>query len=353
MKYLNLILTLKLFAAWIILLTIFALLGGIIFGGLNNFNLLSMANWDGRHFLEIAQQGYQNKIQYAFFPLYPILINIISSISGISLLHSALLISVASAFGIIYFFLLFLKENNYKNSLNIVAVLLIFPTSFYLISVYSESLFLLFTILTFYLAGKKKFYQAAIFAALSSSVRVAGVAVILALIFVIFREKTSLKTKIEVILLSSLGLLAYCTFLYTQTGNPFYFLISELSWERGVTLPGRNILNTIIYLTHFGIKPESFTLLSDLVFTVFGLGIAIRGFKNLKPSLVVYTWTALLLPLVTSLLLSIPRFLIVVFPLFILIAQLKNSIFKISYIVISLTLLFLYFNFFIRNIWVS
>lgn len=353
MKYPNLVLSLKLFAAWIILLTIIALLGGSLFGGLNNYTFWDLANWDGRHFLEIAQRGYQNKIQYAFFPLYPILINTFASIFGINYLHSAILISMISTFGIIYFFLLFLKENKYKYPLRIVGIFLIFPTSFHLITIYSESLFLLFSLMTFYMAGKKKFYQAAIFAALSSSVRVAGVAVILALIVETFLEKTSLKTKITVSLLSSLGLLSYCTFLYIQTGNPLYFLISELSWERGVTLPGRNILNTILYLTNFGIKPESFTLLSDLVFTVFGLGIAIRAFKNLKPSLFIYTWAALLLPLFTSLLLSIPRFLLVVFPLFILISQIKNRIFSISYIIISLVLLFLYFNFFIRNIWVS
>lgn len=349
----TIVLSSKLFLTWILLLTIFVLAGGIIFEGLDNLSLLSLANWDGRHFLEIAEYGYKNKIQYAFFPFYPILINLVSKISGLSYLYSALSISMVSTLGLMYFLLTFIKECGFKNPLKILTYFLIFPTSFYLISVYSESLFLLFTLLTFYLGYKKKFYWAAIFAALSSSVRIAGLAVILGLITETFSSKLPLKDRIIVSLISSLGLLSYCSFLFIQTGNPLYFLTSELSWERGVTIPGENILSTIVYLAHFGVKPESFTLLSDLIFTVFSLGIALRSFKKLRLSLVVYSWAALFLPLVTSLLLSIPRFLLVIFPLFILTSQIKNRVFNISYVIISLTLLFLYFNFFIRNIWVS
>lgn len=349
----SLILTSKILIIWLLLLTIFILTGGILLGDLENPNLLSLANWDGRHFLEIAQYGYKDKIQYAFFPLYPLLINLISNTSTLSYLHSALLLSVTSTFAVIYLLLNFLKQQNYQNPLKTLAYFLMFPTSFYLISVYSESLFLFFALLTFYLIGKKKFYLAAFFAALSSSVRIAGLAVTISLIAETFASKTSIKEKTVVLIISSIGLLSYCIFLFIQTGNPFYFLISELSWERGVTIPGENIISTIMYLSHNGVKPESFTLLSDLLFTVFGLGIAFRSFRNLKMNLNVYTWAALFLPLVTSLLLSIPRFLLAVFPLFILVAKIENRVFNICYVIISLTLLFLYFNFFIRNIWVS
>src|SRR5437762_2451884 len=50
-------------------------------GGFSNYIkhplILSWANFDGEHYLSIAQFGYQN-LQHSFFPLFPILINILT-----------------------------------------------------------------------------------------------------------------------------------------------------------------------------------------------------------------------------------------------------------------------------------
>jgi hypothetical protein len=49
-------------------------------GASSCFKISSLANWDGQHFLQIAEKGYLLPYQLAFFPLYPILIKICSSI---------------------------------------------------------------------------------------------------------------------------------------------------------------------------------------------------------------------------------------------------------------------------------
>lgn len=347
------LLSLKIYAVWILLLLLFVILGGMIFGGSNSLGFSDLANWDGRHFLDIARYSYGENVQYAFFPLYPIFINTISRITGLNFLWSGLLINLISTFGVIYIFLKLLLDLKFKNPVKILIYFLIFPTSFYLICTYSESLFLFFSLVTFFFAGRKKFLWASVFASLSVATRIAGVAVIAGLLVEILLSKTALREKIMVIVISSLGLLSYCLFLFFQTGNPLYFMISELSWERHITIPGFNILTIIQYIAYFGVRPESFTLFSDLLFTVFGIGMVIRSVKILKPSLFVYALTSILLPLTTSLLLSLPRFLIVIFPIFMAVSIIKNRVFHLCFIVVSLVLLFLYFNFFLRNIWVS
>ena len=57
----------------------------------SNFLLWSWANFDGEHYLNIARHGYQvirGQSEYAFFPLYPLLINLMSR-TGIDLYISA------------------------------------------------------------------------------------------------------------------------------------------------------------------------------------------------------------------------------------------------------------------------
>ena len=79
---------------------------GIFFLGFVNFPhsqnssqdfMKNFANWDGGHFLSIAQNGYRQKFQYAFFPLYPLLINILGNWLQ-NYLMAALLINFLAAF---------------------------------------------------------------------------------------------------------------------------------------------------------------------------------------------------------------------------------------------------------------
>lgn len=345
------ILSLKIFTAWVLLLAAFILTGDSLFGRDTSLSLLSFANWDGRHFLDIAKYGYIQNIQYAFFPLYPLLINLLSKILLDNYLISGLLINIFSSLGIIYYFLKLL--NTKPSSLKILLSFLLFPTSFYLISIYSEATFLLFTLMSFFYTKNKNYYLGALFASLSSITRVTGVAVILFLFYEIYKSKKSVKEKIALILISMSCFILYCIYMFINTGNPFYFLISEITWDRVVTIPGFNILAVIDFIVRNGVKPESFTIMFDLLFTVFGLGLGIKVLKNLKPEYSLYTWISLILPLTTALLLSMPRFILVIFPLFIVMSQIKNRIFNISYFVTCITLLFLFFNFFLRNIWVS
>src|SRR5687767_4638175 len=70
-------------------------LGGGMENYLKNPYLWSWANFDGEHFLSISQLGYQ-PLTYFFFPLYPLLVKVVSSLianSLITYLYSGIFVS--------------------------------------------------------------------------------------------------------------------------------------------------------------------------------------------------------------------------------------------------------------------
>ncbi|MEX0596920.1 MAG: mannosyltransferase family protein, partial [Candidatus Paceibacterota bacterium] len=83
------------FIIWIVWITILILVGAIMFGripvngpmhsyyGIGE-QLSVWTNWDGNNYIVIAREGYNIQSLYAFFPLLPILINLVVKILDIS-----------------------------------------------------------------------------------------------------------------------------------------------------------------------------------------------------------------------------------------------------------------------------
>lgn len=312
----------------------------------------SLANWDGGHFLSIAQNGYQEKFQYAFFPLYPMLVSFVNQIIG-DYQFSAILISIICIFFAMQL-LYRLVSFDFSKILaqKSVLLLLIFPTSFYFLVSYSESLFLVLTILTFYFLRQKKLFLATLAAILVSATRLVGLAVVLG--FLIEVQLTQgFNKKNWYVLFAPLGFAAFCAYLYSQTGDPFYFTVAENHWQRSLSLPGVSFWEGIKGLVN-GQSIKSYpNVVLDLAFAIFGLGLTIRTWRFLPVSYAVYSLVSIAIPLFTPTLSSIPRFLLPIFPIFIVLALVKNEYAKLSYQIISLMLLSLMATLFINGYWVS
>lgn len=358
----------KVYLIWIFSLFI------IIFVGFYNFPryyvskgfLESFANWDGGHYLGIAEFGYSEKFQYAFFPLYPLLIKFFENILGSYLLSGIFINIVCAVLGIYIFYLLVSLEFNKKIGMKAVLGLLVFPTSFYLLVVYSESLFFLLTILSFFFLKQsekkqnegfnQKLLLATIFSALACATRVVGVAVAVAIIFYVIKyrkfhfKKFNLKN--VYVLLSFLGLLIYGGYLLKVTGDPFYFVTAQLHWERFLTSPIEAFRYSLLKLSLPYSIFDRVNILLNLVFTVFGLGIILRSFRFLKIHYCIYSLVAILLPLLTPTLNSIPRYLLIIFPIFMLIAIQKTKVF-IAYCIVSSIFLIYFVILFMNGYWVS
>src|SRR3989344_5783719 len=107
--------------------------------GLPHF-IWSWGNFDGVHYLGIAKDGYAHQFTQAFFPLYPILIRLLSWITNINELAACLLLSnLAFLAGLTVFYKLIKENFDQKIALWSSIFLLAFPTSFYFGAVYTES----------------------------------------------------------------------------------------------------------------------------------------------------------------------------------------------------------------------
>ena len=208
------------FLVWRILLFIFLFFAlyylplqkNFLGGGLENYlekpYLWAWANFDGEHFLAIAKEGYR-PLTYFFFPVYPILTRLFAGLIGgsfYSYLVSGLFLS-HSAFFIGLMGLVRLIRLDYKGNIVFLTIILVllFPTSFYFASVYSESLFLALSVWTFYFARKKRWVLVGLLGAIASATRIVGVALFPALVVEALIQAKEKKTNLHLIGLLSAG----------------------------------------------------------------------------------------------------------------------------------------------------
>lgn len=312
----------------------------------------SFSNWDGGHFIGIAENGYKENFQYAFFPLYPIIIKLVNYFIGNYNL-SAVLISIISVFFALHIlFKLISLDFGKKPAQNTILFLVFFPTSFYFLVSYSESLFLLLTIAAFYFLRERKLFLATFAAILAGATRFAGIAVILGFLLEVYLT-SGFNKKNWYVILAPLGLFSYCVYLYLNTGDPFFFVSAQTHWQRTLSLPGMNFFQAIRGLADISLLRSNPNVILDLSFAILGLGLAIRTLRFLPISYSVYSLISIAIPLFTPTLSSIPRFILPVFPIFIVLALLKNEYGKLFYQVISLMFLSVLAVLFINGYWVS
>lgn len=169
------------FLGWRLILLFVTFYGLNLLPSTNDLDyFIRWANWDGGHFRGIAENGYLHPFQVAFFPLYPILIKAIMFI-GLNSFWAGFLIShLSTLLALFYFYKLLLLDYDLTTAHKGILVLLAFPTSFYLGTVYSEGLFLALVTSSFYYARKNNWILATSLAGLSTITRLVGLAVVVA-----------------------------------------------------------------------------------------------------------------------------------------------------------------------------
>lgn len=312
----------------------------------------SLANWDGGHYLGIAEAGYSEKYQYAFFPLYPLAIRALNSVTENSLL-SVILIGVSATFlGLHLLFRLIAYDFDKKIAEKTLIFFLLFPTSFFLLTAYTEGLFFFLSVSAFYFLRQNKLSISISAAALASATRLVGLAVVAAILIEII-SKQGFNRRNWYIIFAPLGFIIYCIFLYTQTGDPFYFITAENHWQRSLAVPGIGFWEALKNAAAGKFIISNYNILLDLIFAIFGIGFAIRSVRFLPPSLSIYSLLSVAFPLFTPTLLSIPRFLLPIFPIFILMAFIKNRYVLFLFQILSTGLLAIFTALFISGYWVS
>jgi hypothetical protein len=139
--------------------------------------LWTWGNFDGVHYLQIIEYGYVDEYTQALFPLYPLISRIISSTFHLDPLLAGLIVSHLCFLAALYFLsrLALLLELEQKSLPRLLWYLVLFPTSFFFGAVYTESLFLLLSVLCFYFAFRKEWWLTGLAGALATATRFTGI----------------------------------------------------------------------------------------------------------------------------------------------------------------------------------
>ena len=292
--------------------------------------------FDGVHYLNIAEKGYEYGLTQAFFPLYPLLIRWFT-LTGNRLLP-ALIISHLSFVGFLYYFVKLGRLDFKLKTVKWAWILfLLFPASFFLFGVYTESLFLLLAAAAFYLARRKLWLQAAIVAGLASATKLVGIFLLPAILWEYYQvKKPKVLPLVGFCLIASSGLLLYLNYLLQRFNDFLIFVHSQPGFGAGrqvseLVLPYQVIAR---YFKMFLSVSPSNNIYPVLVFeflaTLFFAGLIIYAFKKkLRSSYLIFIIPTLLLPTLTGTFASMPRYGLVAFPLFYLLGDFKNKYVKI------------------------
>jgi Gpi18-like mannosyltransferase len=321
----------------------------------------SLTNWDGGHYIGIAQNGYLYFNQYAFFPFYPLLIKWLGNLFNNNYLLSSLLISnLALIFSIFLFNKLVSLDFDHQIRQRTLIYLLIFPSSFFLVAAYSESLFLLGVLASFYFVRLKKYLLASIFVFIASATRPIGILILLPILYEYLAHKEFQFKKIDInffyLFTSSAGFLIYPIFLQFKFGNPLIFISSQSYWGRLPSQPANLIWESYLYL--FSLKQfgsQNYALLAfNFGVVIFAFWLIIYSYKKIRPSYFIYSVLMLIVPLLTGSFSSMIRFILPVFPIFICLAMLgENYLFDFYYKFQSSILFAILFGLFVNGYWVA
>lgn len=365
--------------------------------------LWSRANFDGFHYAKIARDGYQY-LQQAFFPFYPATIRFFQKVFG-SFIVAGLFVSNISFLLFLLTFWRLLKEEEIGEEVikKTLLFLVLFPTSFYFVSLYTESLFLFLAVLSFYFARRRNFLAAGLVAGLASYTRLIGVLLFPALLVEYYQQESrrrmkerlkALKERIVhlrrnhfVYLLSSRlphfknllfislsfwGLVKYMVFLKRTQGDWFYFVRVQPGFGAQRTVDKIILLYQVFwrYLKMvFTVYPKQwlyFNVWFEFLIAVIFLGILLwawfkRKSYGVRDSWLVFASGAYLLPTLTGTFSSLPRYVLACFPCFLVLPQIfadlkkKGGFSRMEWVWLGISgvLLVITSMFFFRGYWVA
>jgi len=274
----------------------------------------------------------------AFFPLYPALIHLTSGLtptgcalspylSTCSTLGGMLVSNLALIASLVVLFDLTRRRFDKATAWRAAALLLVSPISIFLSGVYTESLFLCLTLLTFWLIDRDRFGLAILTAALACLTRSVGVALYPALIYVAWQSAPD--KRLIRLLLAHIPPLMFVGYIFgagISVGDPFaYFKTYESIWGRtaGNPIEAFTIYFSGVDVALFGWNPAWL----DLILTLIFLALAVLVLRRDR-AWGLFALFALIIPIASGTLSAMPRYGAVIFPLYIILAVYARQIWQ-------------------------
>ena len=296
--------------------------------GLSGALLGVWQRFDAIHYLRIASSGYSSTDLSAYFPLYPFLVRAFGTLLGRNYLLASLMISnIAAIFAVLLFYMLVIDEfDDQELAKRSITYLVFFPTGFFLLAPYTESIALLVCILAFREAKHGRWLTAGIAGFACSLARAQGVLICLILAAEAVRQYRQGKHPspffIFALFLPPVGLLSFMAWRYFA-GFPPISSVLFTYWQRVSSVPFASVLITLqrmIENTAESIEYLDLTVVALMV--ILGFLVVFR----LPLPYTIYYWTTLLFNLsqvrIPQPISSQARYALLLFPAFIVLGQL-------------------------------
>lgn len=326
--------------------------------------LLMWRHFDSGYYLWIAHDGYagadalHSATNWAFFPLYPLLVHLAASPFGsnwtLYYFMACLVPTLAALAASIYLYKLTEMELGDRAAGRAVLYLLLFPMSFYLFAIYPESLFLALAISSIYYARLRRWGLAGLLGGLAALARPTGVVLLIPLAWEYWqwrseqfaplqssvglgasvREWLRSRTLSLWLSLSSwrtwlgfaalalvpVGLFLFFLYARLKVGTfQAYFITEKYGWNRSLGNPFDVIFSSIRHPVAASPQEWNFYSLNMLCIVIFVL-LLIPVFRKLPTIYGILMLVFVLMPLTSGKIDSIARYYLTVFPVYMFLA---------------------------------
>jgi hypothetical protein len=336
-------------------------------------------HFDVFSYIYIALSGYGTETSTAFFPLWPLLLHIVGAPLGAST-HLYYLIGIVLAnilffLALVLLYLLTVELFDHQTARKALIYLAFAPYALFFFIGYTESLFLVLCLATFYCLQRAAKYGdigywwlAGLSGLLAALTRSQGF--LLTVPFsVVFAQRYLVASKIQLtawrekmmallpILLIPLGVLVYMGYLWYAKGNPLLFSKAEaVDWNRAFKYPWIGLFDAL----HALFIPGSLQISNAINLASFFVPIIVLGcnWKRLPLHYALFALVLIIFPLCYPLgtidaLTAIPRYMLIVFPIVIISASWRQQ--RLATVCLALSLALFTFNIilFISHYWVA
>lgn len=316
--------------------------------------------FDTNHYLTIAREGYspQNSV---FPPLYPMSMRGLGQVMGAifslsvgaaNLLAGLLVGNMALLALLILLHHIAATELDKKSATRTLVYLMFFPTGWFLLTAYTESLFLFFAVASIWSAKREKFLLAGFLGLLASLTRLTGWVLVVPLVYEYARQRAfnwrKLDWRILVVGLPAIGSAGFLLWR-ASVGLPPINAVYDEFWRQVTGFPGRDFLSsTLTIITGTGARAGEFPLYFDYFCTIFLAVITVVAFRRFGATYGLYCLMLLLFILLPTSdvkpLYSFSRYTLAFFPAFMILGDISYRPWVNRLLFYPSILLYLYFS---------
>jgi len=292
-------------------------------GGAAELLLGVWQRFDTLWYIRIAAQGYSpDDVSTVYFPLYPTLIRVLGTVFAGNYLLAAIVISNLAYVGVLYC-LYKLTETHFDgaSARRSTLYLSIFPTAFFFLAAYTESLFLFLTLAAFLCAHAKRWWLAGLLGLLASLTRLQGVVLVAPLLYMYLRDRDFrpplVRPDVLGPLIVPLGAVLFIAYQHLILGSGPLLSTYQTDLYAQFVSPWNNIIATCQEI----LSPEgSFINVINLSLAGVFLAMTALSFRGLPREYGIYMVVAIFALMIrrTTLqpLVSMSRYVLVLFPAF-------------------------------------